>query len=46
MHIRGARRNGLTDEEIKEVLLHSAVYCGIPGANQAFAVFQRVLEEE
>lgn len=46
MHIRGARRNGLSDDEIKEVLLHSAVYCGVPAANSAFAVFQRVLEEE
>ena len=46
LHIRAARRNGLSDEEIKEVLLHSAVYCGVPAANSAFAVFQRVLEEE
>lgn len=46
MHIRGARRNGLSPEEIKEVLLQCAVYCGVPAANQAFAVFQRVLEEE
>ena len=46
MHIRAARRNGLTPEEIKEVLLQCAVYCGVPAANSAFAVFQRVLEEE
>ena len=46
MHIHGARRNGVSDDEIKEVLLHSAVYCGVPAANQAFAVFRRVLEEE
>src|SRR5215217_5012249 len=45
MHIRGALRNGLTDDEIAEVLLHSAVYCGIPAANSAFAVFRRVVEE-
>ncbi len=45
MHIRGARRNGLTAEEIKEVLLQCAVYCGVPAANSAFAVFQRVLDE-
>jgi 4-carboxymuconolactone decarboxylase len=44
MHIRGARRNGLTDDEIKEVLLHSAVYCGVPAANSAFHVFQATLE--
>jgi 4-carboxymuconolactone decarboxylase len=46
MHIRGARRNGLTDDEISEVLLHSAVYCGVPAANSAFAAFRRVLEED
>jgi 4-carboxymuconolactone decarboxylase len=46
MHIRAARRNGLTDDEIKEVLLQSAIYCGVPAANQAFAVASRVLEEE
>ena len=46
MHIRGARRNGLGDDEIAEVLLHSAVYCGVPAANSAFAVFRRVLDED
>ena len=45
MHIRGARRNGLSAKEIGEVLLHSAVYCGVPAANSAFQVFQRVLDE-
>jgi len=45
LHVRGAQRNGLTDEEISEVLLHSAVYCGVPAANSAFAVFRRVLDE-
>ena len=45
LHIRAARRNGLTPEEIKEVLLQCAVYCGVPAANSAFAVFQRVLDE-
>ena len=46
MHVRAARRNGLTVDEIKEVLLQSAVYCGVPAANSAFAVASRVLEEE
>jgi 4-carboxymuconolactone decarboxylase len=46
MHVRAARRNGLTDGEIKEVLLQSAVYCGVPAANSAFAVASRVLEED
>jgi 3-oxoadipate enol-lactonase/4-carboxymuconolactone decarboxylase len=45
MHVRAARRNGLTDDEIKEVLLQSAIYCGVPAANSAFAIAQRVLEE-
>ena len=43
IHLRGALRNGLTQDEIKEVLLQSAIYCGVPAANSAFAVAQRVL---
>jgi 4-carboxymuconolactone decarboxylase len=46
MHVRAARRNGLSEEEIKEVLLQSAVYCGAPAARTAFAVAARILEEE
>jgi 4-carboxymuconolactone decarboxylase len=46
MHVRAARRNGLSPEEIGEVLLHTAVYAGVPAANAAFAVAQRVLAEE
>ncbi|GGQ30134.1 bifunctional 3-oxoadipate enol-lactonase/4-carboxymuconolactone decarboxylase PcaDC [Streptomyces griseomycini] len=46
MHVRAARRNGLTPEEIGAVLLQTAVYCGVPAANSAFATAQRVLEEE
>jgi 4-carboxymuconolactone decarboxylase len=46
MHVRAAVRNGLTREEIKEILLQSAIYCGVPAANSAFAVAQRVLERE
>jgi 4-carboxymuconolactone decarboxylase len=46
MHIRAARRNGVTETEISEVLLHSAVYCGVPAANSAFAVFRRVLHDD
>jgi 4-carboxymuconolactone decarboxylase len=46
MHLRAALRNGLTPDEIKEILLQSAIYCGVPAANSAFAVAQRVLEEE
>jgi 4-carboxymuconolactone decarboxylase len=44
IHVRAARRNGLSDDEIKEVLLQTAIYCGVPAANSAFAVAQRVLE--
>jgi 4-carboxymuconolactone decarboxylase len=45
LHVRGALRNGLTEEEIKEVFLHGAIYCGVPAARAAFAVAQRVLAE-
>jgi alkylhydroperoxidase/carboxymuconolactone decarboxylase family protein YurZ len=45
MHLRGALRNGLTAEQIREVLLHVAVYAGVPAANRAFAIAQRVLAE-
>ena len=46
MHVRAALRNGLTPDEIKEVLLQTAVYCGVPAANRAFAIAQQVLAEE
>ncbi|MDK1472184.1 4-carboxymuconolactone decarboxylase [Streptomyces sp. 549] len=45
-HTRAALRNGLTPAEIREVLLQTAVYCGVPAANSAFAVAQRVVREE
>lgn len=46
LHVRAARRNGLSAEEIGEVLLHTAVYAGVPAANAAFAVAQTILDEE
>jgi 4-carboxymuconolactone decarboxylase len=46
LHLGAALRNGLTREEIKEVLLQSAIYCGVPAANSAFAVAQRVFEQQ
>ena len=46
MHVRGALRNGVTPEEIGEVLLHTAVYAGVPAANAAFAIAQRVIDAE
>ncbi|HET7479195.1 MAG TPA: 4-carboxymuconolactone decarboxylase [Rubrobacteraceae bacterium] len=45
MHVRASLRNGLTEEEIGEVLLQSAIYCGVPAANAAFAVAQSVFAE-
>ena len=45
LHVRAALRNGLTEEEIKEVFLQGAIYCGVPAANAAFAVARRVLAE-
>jgi 3-oxoadipate enol-lactonase / 4-carboxymuconolactone decarboxylase len=44
-HVRGALRNGLTRDEIAEVLLQTAIYCGVPAANSAFRVAQRVFDE-
>lgn len=46
LHVRAALRNGLTPDEIGEVLLQCAVYCGVPAANGAFAIARRVIEEE
>lgn len=45
MHVRAALTNGVTRDEIKEVLLHTAVYAGVPAANTAFAVARRTLDE-
>jgi len=45
LHVGAARRNGLSEQEIAEVLLHTAVYAGVPAANSAFAVAKRVLGE-
>lgn len=46
MHVRAARRNGLSEAEIAEILLHTAVYAGAPAGNAAFAIAKRTLEEE
>jgi 4-carboxymuconolactone decarboxylase len=46
MHVRAGLRNGLTADEITEILLHTAVYAGLPAANSAFAIAHRVLREE
>ena len=43
LHLRGALRNGLTVDELREILLHAAVYCGVPAAHAAFRVAEEVL---
>jgi 4-carboxymuconolactone decarboxylase len=45
LHVRAAFNNGLTREEIKEVLLHAAVYCGVPAANHGFKLAEEVFAE-
>jgi 4-carboxymuconolactone decarboxylase len=45
LHLRAARTNGVTVDELKEILLQSAIYCGVPAANTAFGVAARVLAE-
>jgi len=45
LHVRAALRNGLTPEEIVEVMLHTSVYAGVPAANTAIAVARRVFDE-
>jgi 4-carboxymuconolactone decarboxylase len=44
IHLRGAISNGVTKDEIKEVLLQAAVYCGVPAANSAFKIASEVLD--
>ena len=46
LHVRAARRVGLGADELKEIFLQSAIYCGLPAANSAFAIAQRVLAED
>ena len=46
MHLRAALRNGATQEEIRETLLQSAIYCGVPAANSAFRIAQEIFTEE
>ena len=45
MHVRAALRNGLTTDEIKELLLQTAIYCGVPDANTAFRIARQALNE-
>lgn len=46
MHVRAAANNGVTRDEIKELLLHAAIYCGVPAANSAFHAAEEVLAEQ
>jgi 4-carboxymuconolactone decarboxylase len=46
MHLRAAVKAGVTPARIEETLLHTAIYCGVPAANSAFAIAQRVIETE
>jgi 4-carboxymuconolactone decarboxylase len=46
MHVRAALRNGLSPQEIGEILLHTSIYAGLPVANRAFAIADEVLREE
>jgi 4-carboxymuconolactone decarboxylase len=46
MHLRAALNNGVTREEIREVLLQTAIYCGVPAANSAFHLAQEILEQQ
>jgi 4-carboxymuconolactone decarboxylase len=45
LHLRAALRNGVTPDQIREVLLHTAVYAGVPAVNRAFAIAREVLPE-
>ena len=46
LHLRAAASNGVTAEEIREVLMHCAIYCGVPAANSAFHIAKEVLNEQ
>ncbi|SFB02617.1 4-carboxymuconolactone decarboxylase [Lentibacillus halodurans] len=46
LHLRGALRNGVTKEEIKEIFLQTAIYCGVPAALDSFKTAQQVFAEE
>jgi 4-carboxymuconolactone decarboxylase len=46
LHLRAAKNNGVTQDEIKEVLMQTAIYCGVPAANSAFHLAQKIFDEE
>ncbi|CAB5154518.1 4-carboxymuconolactone decarboxylase [Burkholderia cenocepacia] len=46
LHLRAAHNNGVTRDEIKEVLLQTAIYCGVPAANSAFHLADKIFKEQ
>ncbi|OUL73267.1 4-carboxymuconolactone decarboxylase [Paraburkholderia hospita] len=46
LHLRAARNNGVTRDQVKEVLLQTAIYCGVPAANSAFHLADKVFKEQ
>ncbi|WP_246793334.1 4-carboxymuconolactone decarboxylase [Burkholderia perseverans] len=46
LHLRAAKNNGVTRDEIKEVLMQTAIYCGVPAANSAFHLADRIFKED
>ncbi len=46
LHLRAAKNNGVTREEIKEMLLQTTIYCGVPAANSAFHLAQKIFDED
>ncbi|TCK43949.1 4-carboxymuconolactone decarboxylase [Paraburkholderia sp. BL8N3] len=46
LHLRAAKNNGVSRDEIKEVLMQTAIYCGVPAANSAFHLAQKIFDEE
>jgi 4-carboxymuconolactone decarboxylase len=46
LHLRAARNNGVTREQVKEVLLQTAIYCGVPAANSAFHLADKIFKEQ
>lgn len=46
LHLQAAKNNGVTADEIREVLMHCAIYCGVPAANAAFHAAKEILKEQ
>ncbi|SAK74593.1 4-carboxymuconolactone decarboxylase [Caballeronia arationis] len=46
LHLRAAKNNGVSRDEIKEILMQTAIYCGVPAANSAFHLAQKIFDED